>query len=185
MLVDLTLKISPKMVKDAQGNERQALVGHLGTHFDVMNKEFPLEYTKRKGLVFDVRHVEGRDVEIGDIDMSRLEKDMFVMFCTGYISKVEYGTPKYYSEHPQLSFELMEELLKAGVSMIGVDCSGVRRGAEHIPADQHCADQNVFVIENIWNLETICEAGGNCVVNTYPMNYAEMTGLPCRIVAEL
>ena len=46
MKIDVTLKITPKMVTDAQGNEKKALVGHLGTHFDVMNKEFPLEYTE-------------------------------------------------------------------------------------------------------------------------------------------
>lgn len=46
MLIDVTLMITRKMVKDAQGNEKKSLVGHLGTHFDVMNKEFPLEYTK-------------------------------------------------------------------------------------------------------------------------------------------
>ena len=28
------------------------------------------------------------------------------------------------------------------------------------------------------------KAIGRCVINTYPMNYAEMTGLPCRVVAE-
>jgi hypothetical protein len=45
------------MVKDAQGNEKAALTGHLGTHFDVMNREFPLEYTRRNGIVFDVSDV--------------------------------------------------------------------------------------------------------------------------------
>ena len=45
MKIDITLRITPKMATDAQGNEKKALVGHLGTHFDVMNKEFPLEYT--------------------------------------------------------------------------------------------------------------------------------------------
>jgi len=54
MKIDLTLKITPRMVTDAQGNEKKTLVGHLGTHFDVMNKEFPLEYTERKGIVFDI-----------------------------------------------------------------------------------------------------------------------------------
>ena len=33
MLIDITLKITPKMVTDAQGNEKKALVGHIGTHF--------------------------------------------------------------------------------------------------------------------------------------------------------
>ena len=63
MLIDITLKITPKIVTDAQGNEKKALVGHLGTHFDVMNKEFPLEFTKRKGIFFDVSCIDGRDID--------------------------------------------------------------------------------------------------------------------------
>ena len=42
------------MTKDAQGNLKKALTGHLGTHFDVMNREFPLEYIRRQAVVFDV-----------------------------------------------------------------------------------------------------------------------------------
>ena len=48
MIIDITLPITPKMVTDAQGKEKKALTGHLGTHFDVMNKVFPLEYSFRK-----------------------------------------------------------------------------------------------------------------------------------------
>ena len=48
--------------------------------------------------------------------------------------------------------------------------------------DQHCADQGVFIVENLCNLNKVI---GRCVINTYPMNYAEMTGLPCRVVAEI
>lgn len=54
MLIDITLKITPKRVSDAQENEKKSFAGHLGTLFDVMNKNFPLEYTKRAGIVFDV-----------------------------------------------------------------------------------------------------------------------------------
>lgn len=60
MLIDITLKITPQMVSDAQGNEKKSLAGHLGTHFDVMNKEFPLEFTKRQGVVFDVSRIKDR-----------------------------------------------------------------------------------------------------------------------------
>ena len=73
MLIDITLKITPKMVTDAQGNEKKALVGHLGTHFDVMNKEFPLEYTKRKAIVFDISGVEGRDIGVSDVDLDSVK----------------------------------------------------------------------------------------------------------------
>ncbi len=31
MKIDITLKITPKTVTDAQVNEKKALVGHLGT----------------------------------------------------------------------------------------------------------------------------------------------------------
>ena len=78
MKIDITLKITPKMVTDAQGNEKKTLVGHLGTHFDVMNKEFPLEYTERNGIVFDVSRVKNRDIDIDGIDINQVGRDMFV-----------------------------------------------------------------------------------------------------------
>lgn len=185
MLIDITLKITPKMVSDAQGNEKKALVGHLGTHFDVMNKEFPLEYTKRKAIVFDVSGICDRDIDIEDIDICKVEKDMFVAFCSGFIEKEGYGGKVYFTKHPQLSDRLIDALIDKGISIIGVDFAGVRRGKEHTPKDQYCADHGVFIIENLCNLHKVVEAGGACIVNTYPMNYTNMTGLPCRVVAEV
>ena len=184
MKIDITLKITPKMVTDAQGNEKKALVGHLGTHFDVMNKEFPLEYTQRNGIVFDVSEVKNRDIDMNDIDLDKVRSEMFVAFYTGFIEEEGYGTRKYFTEHPQLSNELIEALLWKEVSIIGVDFAGVRRGKEHTPMDQHCADHGVFIIENLYNLKSLLENGDTFIANTYPMNYANMTGLPCRVVAE-
>lgn len=183
MLVDITLKMTPKMAKNAQGNERKVLMGHLGTHFDVMNKEFPLEYTRRPGTVFDVSGIKNRDICSSDIDMSRVQKDMFVLFYTGYLEETGYGNKEYFTAHPQLSEELIETLLNKRISMIGVDFAGVRRGKEHTPKDQYCADQGVFIIENLCNLKELLPYE-ELTVNTFPMNYADMTGLPCRVVAE-
>lgn len=182
MLIDLTIKITPKMVTDAQGNEKKALVGHLGTHFDVMNKEFPLEYTRRQGVVFDVSSVRERDIDVADIDMDAVAPDTFVAFHTGFLEEAGYGSKVYFHEHPQLSPALVDTLLEKQVSIIGVDCAGVRRGREHTPTDQRCADQGVFVVENLCNLDKVI---GRCIIHTYPMNYAELTGLPCRVVAEV
>ena len=185
MKIDITLKITPKMVADAQGNEKKAFVGHLGTHFDVMNREFPLEYTERKGIVFDVSNVKNRDIDITDIDMNHVANDMFVCFYTGFIEDEGYGTKKYFTEHPQLSNELLEALLQKKVSIIGVDFAGVRRGKEHTPMDQHCADHGTFIVENLCNLRSILKIGNLFTANTYPMNYADMTGLPCRVIADI
>ncbi len=184
MLIDITLKITPKMLVDAQGNEKMSLIGHIGTHFDVMNKEFPINYTKRKGIVFDVSNIAGRDIGLNDINLDFIDKDMFVAFYTGFIEKEQYGTKTYFTNHPQLSDELIDCLLEKSVSIIGVDFAGIRRGKEHTPKDQYCADRGAFVIENLWNLQNLCNKE-NIIFNTFPMNYADITGLPCRVIAEV
>lgn len=183
MLIDVTLKITPALAKNAQGNEQKTLVGHLGTHFDVMDQEFPLEYIKRPGIVFDVSGVKGRDIGGEDVPLEQIKEDAFVLFYTGYIEKVPYGSKEYFTDHPQLSDELIETLLEKKVSLIGIDFAGVRRGKEHSPKDQYCARQGVFIIENLCNLSKLLPLGP-FTVYTLPMNYAGMTGLPCRVVAE-
>lgn len=185
MLIDLTLKITPKMVATAQGNEQKALVGHLGTHFDVMNQEFPLVYTERTGIIFDVSQVTGRDIDLQDIDLNKIQQDMFVAFYTGFIETVGYGNQVYFKEHPQLSNALIEALLEKKISIIGVDFAGIRRGKEHTPMDQYCAAHNVFVVENLCHLHQLLQHNKPFTVCTYPMHYAEITGLPCRVIAKL
>ena len=70
MKTDITLKITPEMA--AKSNEKKELAGHLGTHFDVMDKVFPLDYTERKAIVFDVSHITDRDIEIADIEAEKI-----------------------------------------------------------------------------------------------------------------
>ncbi|MBQ7922839.1 MAG: cyclase family protein [Clostridia bacterium] len=185
MLIDITMKVTPDMLKDAPGNENKALIGHIGTHFDVMEQEFPLEYTGREGIVFDVSAVKNRDIGISDIDMDKVSPGMFVGFCTGFIEEIGYGGKAYFGEHPQLSHELIDALIEKGISLIGLDFAGIRRGKEHIPKDRFCAERGVFVIENLCNLKTVAAAGGRFFAHTYPVNYTGMTGLPCRVVAEV
>lgn len=180
MLFDLTLKLTPEMA-NAQGVRFDAPAGHFGTHFDVMNKEFPLSYTRRDAIVFDVRDCWDREITCGDISLDAVHADMFVGFCTGYLEKTGYGTPEYHKNHPVLSYELIDALIERKVSIIGIDFAGVRRGKEHTPADQHCADHGVFIVENLTGLDQVI---GESVISTFPMNYAGLSGLPCRVIAE-
>ncbi len=183
MLIDITYKITPQIAKDDQTSK--SLMGHLGTHFDVMDKEFPLEYTRREGIVFDVSQVAGRDICADDIPMESIRENMFVAFYTGYIERQPYGSKVYFSQHPQLSHELIDALLDKGVSIIALDFGGVRRAPEHVPKDQLCANRGTFVIENLCNLKAVLDAGGHFTAHTYPMNYAGITGLPCRVIAQI
>lgn len=186
MYIDLTTKTTPQLIQEAQSNEKKALVGHLGTHFDVMDKELPLEYLSHKAVVFDVRGVGRRDIELSDLPYNRLEKDLFVAFCSGLITEEGYGSKQYFQAHPQLSEELIDHLVRLDISLIGVDFAGVRRGKEHTPKDQYLADKGIFVIENLCNLEQVLAAGAESVkINSYPVNCSGVTGLPCRVVAEI
>jgi kynurenine formamidase len=185
MLIDLTMCITPEMLDDAIKNTPNALIGHLGTHFDVMDKIFPLEYTIRRAVVFDVHNIRGRDIEISDIDVSLVESDMFVAFYTGFSEEEKYGTPKYYKMHPQLSNNLINYLSERGISIISIDCSGIRRGAEHTPTDQRLAERGIFVIENLCGLGVLSERGQRFIAHTYPLKISGITGLPCRVIAEI
>lgn len=183
MLLDLTLKITPQMAGTAQEYEKKVFTGHLGTHFDVMDKEFPLEYTERKGVVFDVSQISGREIGVADIPADKIEPGIFAAFYTGFIETVGYGGKPYFTEHPQLSEELIRLLAEKKVSIIGLDFAGVRRGSGHPAADQYCADRGVFVVENLCNLKELLSLEA-FQVHTYPMNFAGMTGLPCRVIAK-
>lgn len=184
MKIDLTMETTPQMLTDSMKPENSHLLGHIGTHFDVMDKSFPLDYTTRRGIVFDVSAVGDRDIEPSDIDISLVGKDMFVAFYTGFSSAEKYGTARYFKEHPQLSVSLIDALLDIGVSIIGLDFAGVRRGAEHIPTDKRAADRGVFIIENLVNLDIICKNGPLFTAHTYPLNCTGITGLPCRVIGE-
>ena len=185
MLIDITLPVTPEMLATAWTNTAKSLVGHLGTHFDVMDKEFPLEYTARKAVVFDVSHIRDREITPSDVALEQVGADMFVAFYTGYVHEVEYGTSQYFKEHPQLSEALIDALLEQKVSIIGIDCAAIRKGEAHIPTDQRCADHGVFVVENLWGLDAVLAAGAKFTARTYPMRFAGVTGLPCRVVAEV
>ncbi len=185
-LIDLTLRVNPA---DHLGSERYRFLdaGHLGTHFDVMNKDFPPHNLERPAVVFDVKAARDRNIQIGDIDLAMVDAGMFVAFYTGYGEAYAYGTPEYFEGHPVLCRALIDTLLDKGVSIIGIDCAGIRRGKEHTPADQLCADRGAFVVENLCNLDRVLagKPSARFTAHTYPVNFAGMTGLPCRVAAEV
>lgn len=182
MLIDISMKITKAMFDNTVTDK--ALVGHIGTHFDVMDEDFPLEYTKRVGIVFDVSEVANRDVHICDVDLDKVKEDMFVAFYSGYCENVSYEEKGYFISHPQLSTELIEALVEKKISIIGLGFAGIRRGNEHIPMDRYCAQHKVFVVENLRELDKLL-LHESFTVYTFPMNVEGVTGLPCRVVVEV
>lgn len=189
--IDITTKVSSDLIKkinQKEVSEVKTFQGHLGTHFDVMDKEFPLDYTELEAVVFDVRGFSiNHEISMQDIEIDQIQKGMFVAFCTDFIEQEGYGTHNYFTNHPQLSLELIHWLLNKKIAIIGVDFAGVRRGSEHTKTDQLCADQNVFVVENLCNLSTVLSGKKYSLfkAGTYPINFEGQTGLPCRVVARI
>jgi kynurenine formamidase len=186
MLIDLTVKVTEERWKEVFRNEQMSSLGHLGTHFDVMDREFDLENTRRPGCVVEAAGIRGRDVEPRDLGDRQPRAGDFVLFHTGFLREAGYGTERYLRSHPQLSRELIDLLLDRRVSLIGVDAAGIRRGAEHTPTDRYCAKHGVFIVENLTNLDLLLERPGAAFdVLTFPIRFEGLSGLPCRVVAEL
>jgi hypothetical protein len=76
----------------AENNEKIVSSGHLGTHFDIMDKSFPLDLIERDGIVFDISQIRGRDVQANDIDLTLMKEGMFIAFYSGFINEEVYGT---------------------------------------------------------------------------------------------
>ena len=188
MKIDLTYNLTKEKISGwttGLSDKDKGLMsfGHMGTHFDAMNKEFSLDFTELRGVVFDVSHISERDIEISDVDLEKVRAGDFVLFHTGTIERYEYASDDYSQKFPQISWELIKNLVERKVKIIGVDTRGLRKGGEHPKADQFCADNGTFVIENLVNLDKICGAE-NLTIHTYPLNIRGFTGIPSRVVAE-
>ena len=185
-LIDLTVEIDESRWSDAFEKRTLSVFGHLGTHLDVLNKQFPLENCVRKGRIIDVSSVRGKDIEIVDADFAAVSAGEFVLVHTGFLRQAGYGTAEYAKNHPQLSQSLIRFLIGQKVSIIGIDAAGVRRGVEHAPTDQYCADNGIFIVENLANLDLLCSSVGkkSFTVYTFPLRLKGATGLPCRVMAE-
>ena len=187
MLIDITLQLTEEIIDQKVIHlTGEAFTGHVGTHTDVMDKGFPLEYFRREGVIFDVRGITERDIDVTDVDLDAVRADMFVVFYSGFIEQEGYGTYTYEKKHPQLSDALIAALLEKHVSLIGLDFAGIRRPPEHGKNDRLCADHGAFVIENLYGLGKVLEHGQKFTGYIFPLSMSEYyTGLPCRILAEI
>jgi kynurenine formamidase len=167
-----------KFLEKSANDKNFEKFGHFGTHFDVMNKEFPLNYCETNGKVFDVNN----------IDLNRIDEKDFIILHTGIINRYEYGSSEYFAEYPNVSWDIIKSLIGKRISIIGIDASCLKNAKEHLEIDQYAADNGTFIIENMDNLGSLLEAiTGNqsFKIHAYPMCIGGYSGLPIRVVAEI
>jgi kynurenine formamidase len=192
MKIDLSFKVDKEVLEELAGSVSQAYMnlekqGHVGTHFDVRDKEFSIDKIITKGRVFDISHIKTGEVKVNDLDLSSVEKGDFVMFYSGILKRLRYGSKEYLSTYIELSNELIDHLIDKEVNFIGVDMAGAQKPATHLYIDQYCADRGVFIIENLDNLDLLLEKTSNksFTAYTFPVNMSGFSGLPCRVIAEI
>jgi kynurenine formamidase len=190
MRIDLTYPLKKEelinMIKISGFDTAMDKFGHFGTHLDCMNKEFPLHYCRLNGVIIDSRKAN-KEIKVSDIDFSNISMNDFVIFYTGIMEKYKYGSQEYLSYPLEFSDELIKRLTEEKIRIAGIDMAGVKLGQNHAKADQYLANHNIFVFENLYNINSLFKEINeqSFIVNTFPLKLEGYTGLPTRVIAEI
>ena len=159
--------------------------GHIGTHFDVMDKAWPFKSFRTNGKLFDVSHIQDREVEDTDLQGQTIEEGDTVILHTGLMKRMGYNA-EYAMESANLSDAAIDYLIAKRISIIGVDANGAQKPAKHMWVDQRCSDNDVFIVENLDKMQPLLDhAPKPFVVYTAPVQRTDLSGLPCRMVVDL
>ena len=131
---------------------------HAGTHMDGplhmiedgnYLSEIPVERFIGRGVLIDARGMEKIDVDL--LSGVQLRQKDIVLLLTGLSGK--FRDPAYYRDYPEVTESFAEALIKAGVSILGLDTPG----PDHHPFDIHriLLKGQVLIIENLTNLESL------------------------------
>lgn len=187
MKYDLTTQVDQCLMEQwlSSQENRHIATGHVGTHLDTYEKSvIPLDYITCPGILWDVSDIaEDREILLSDIENSHIPEHAFLFIYTGRSEKEKYGTADYFRGHPQLSNELIQWLTNQPLRFLGIDCSGIRRGKEHEPADRLLEKNGIYVIENLSGLNQLLDVDAFKVYTLW-FDDPVATGLQCKVVAD-
>ena len=184
-MIDLTLNLTEAFNKFGRTETLNAItLGHIGTHIDIMDSGgLNIERFISMAHLIDVSNIFDREITLADTNLEQLEivSGDSILFRTDWMNQT-YQTDYYFKNHPFLSYEVIDFLVERKVNLIGLDAPGVRRGAEHMQADIYCAEQNVFILENLTNLNLINKDSA-FMLYCFPLKLEDNSGVTCRAVA--
>ncbi len=131
---------------------------HTGTHIDaplhmIPNgarlSDIPAERFFGRGVLIDARGKELVDVAL--LKGTTLRRGDIVLVLTGFSER--FREPAYFEEHPVVSEAFAEVLVRAGVSMLGLDTPSPDR--EPYAVHKRLLGNNVLILENLTNLEAL------------------------------
>ncbi|MEM3507273.1 MAG: cyclase family protein [Candidatus Bathyarchaeia archaeon] len=154
---------------------------HVGTHIDIVEKSRSIAINRfiGRGVLLDVKTL-GSTITLQDFkNQADVFKNDFVFIKTCWDKF--FGEEKYF-KHPELSFEAIKWLISKKVNMVGIDAPGLARGKNHRLYDKYLADNNIFVIENLVNLNLIRKKVFK--VYCFPLSIMNVEAVPARIIVE-
>lgn len=157
-------------------------VHNMGTHIDVMNTDVIIENYRliSEGVKFDISNITDRAITLDDLELSRIKEGVYVLFQTNWDKYLDDN--EKYSNHPEISMEVIEFLVNKKVNMIGIDTLGLGLRKNHGTIDEYLAKNNIYAIENLTNLKNIPEE--NFKVYCFPIKLEGIDALPARLLVE-
>lgn len=157
---------------------------HVGTHIDapmhiIEDDKFISDYSIDKfigrGILLDVRGE--KEIQLKDEYFKSIKENHIVLFYTDFSKK--YGQKEYYEDHPVISKELADFLIRKKVKMVGFDMPSPDRSPFEI--HKELLQNGIFILENLTNLqELIYEENFN--VFAQPLKI-KAEGSPVRAIA--
>lgn len=192
MFIDLTLTVdinNPIINKASNDQNSYMSKGHIGTHLDVYipQPRPPVEFAETRGILIDASSVNRNEIGIEILEGRTIRENDFLIIYADWLEHYEYGSKEYFKDHPQFTWELIEELQRRKLAFVGVDFAGLRRGEEHARADQMMAEANSYVIENMANVRQLLDAAKDREFRmlTGWTGFEGSSGLSCRVVADV
>lgn len=146
---------------DKYNNHRLSISMHAGTHIDgpmhmtssnMYIDDVPLDSCMGTGCLLDVRNEQV--ICMKPEYEQRIPKGSIVLLYTGW--SMLYGKPEYYEKHPVVEMSLCDFLLENKIRMLGMDIPSPDR--HPFTVHQALFDNNVYIIENLTNLDRLLEA---------------------------
>jgi arylformamidase len=103
-----------------------------------------------------------------------------VLFYTGF--DAYYDQPKYWTDYPVMGDDVIDELIKRGVSLIGLDCAGPDLD-EKFPVHIRLLGADILIVENLTGLDKLV-GKGICEFHAVPLRLP-LDGSPVRAFAVL
>jgi len=150
-----------------------SLPAHSGTHVDLVFPERRIapERMIGPGKLIDVTNAVGDQVTLGDVeDHGPLQSGDFVFFRTDWS---EFAGTERYWDHPELSPEVIEWLIRGKVNAVGIDALGLGLGGRH-------GELNKLLAENLANLCSVPQYA--FTVYCLPLSLDGVDAIPTRVL---